>query len=147
MIKKRNNELRMSKYIHEYDQFNYPFSEMYDLKSINIKLPGLSLLNPGNFPKNIKEWIWSYPGKNDEIDWYLLCKLKNNNYALYVAWCDYTGFDCQGGMKLYIAKDLNNLINYAMSNNIYKLYIKKTIKYDKEYIPKKNDPEFKNRYT
>lgn len=85
--------------------------------------------------------------KNDEIDWYLLCKLKNNNYALYVAWCDYTGFDCQGGMKLYIAKDLNNLINYAMSNNIYKLYIKKTIKYDKEYIPKKNDPEFKNRYV
>lgn len=44
----------------------------------------------------------------------------------YIAWCDYTGFDCMGGMKMYIAKD----INYAMSNYVYKLY-------NDQYISKK----------
>ena len=140
----RKTELRTSKYLHDYESFNYPFSEMYDLKTINTKILTLPLLKPGKFPKNIKEWLWSYPGENYGHPWYLLCKLKNNNYALYIAWCDFTGFDCSGGMKLYIAKDLENIINYAMSNYIYNLYIKNTIKYNEKYIPKKKNYKSKN---
>ena len=44
-------------------------------------------------------------------------------------------------MKLYIAKDLENIINYAMTNYIYKIYIKKTIEYDKDYVAIKVDPK------
>jgi hypothetical protein len=138
----RKTELRTSKYVHNYESFDYPFSQMYPLNEINTKILGLPLLKPGKFPKNIKEWLWSFPGENDFNPWYLLCRLKNNNYALYIAWCDYTGFDCRGGMKLYIAKDLENIINYAMSNYVYKLYIKNTIKYNENYVPKKNNPKF-----
>ena len=41
-------------------------------------------------------------------------KRKNGKYAFYTAWCDYTGFDCQGGMKLYISSNINVLIKMAM---------------------------------
>ena len=144
---KRDTKLRTSKYIHNREDFDYPFESIkelqqyYNLQEINIKLPGLPLLKPGNFPNNIKEWLWSYSGVNDEEPWILLCKLHNNNYCLYIAWCDYTGFEWRGGMKLYITKKLEDIINYAMTNYIYKIYIKKTIEYNKDYIATKVDPK------
>ena len=63
----------------------------------------------GKFPDNIVEFYWLHEGHNDEDAWQLLCKLDNGNFAFYSAWCDYTGFDCQGGMKLIVSKDLKCL--------------------------------------
>jgi hypothetical protein len=65
--------------------------------------------NCGKFPDNIVEFYWLHEGHNDEDAWQLLCKLNNGNFAFYSAWCDYTGFDCQGGMKLIVSKDLKRL--------------------------------------
>ena len=80
----------------------------------------------GEFPDNIEKYYWVYPGKNDEIPWYALMKLTNGNYALYKATCDYTGFDCQGYMELFVSPFYENLINYAMTERVYNKYIKKT---------------------
>lgn len=66
-------------------------------------------LSCGKFPDNIVEFYWLHEGHNDEDAWECLCKLDNGNYAYYTAWCDYTGFDCQGGMKLVISRDLKRL--------------------------------------
>lgn len=33
-------------------------------------------------------------------------------------WCDCTGFDCQGGMNLYLSKSLETLVNNAMDREI-----------------------------
>lgn len=69
----------------------------------------------GNFPNNIVEFYWIHEGHNDEDAWELLCKLDNGNFAFYSAWCDYTGFDCRGGMKLIVSKDLRRLFYEGMS--------------------------------
>lgn len=56
-------------------------------------------------------------GSNDEFPWIALMriKLKENYYfAYYVGFCDYTGFDSYGTMKLYISKSMLTLINFAM---------------------------------
>jgi hypothetical protein len=66
-------------------------------------------LSCGKFPDNIVEFYWLHEGHNDEDAWECLCKLDNGNYAYYTAWCDYTGFDCQGGMKMIVSKDLKRL--------------------------------------
>jgi hypothetical protein len=66
-------------------------------------------LSCGKFPDNIAEFYWLHEGHNDEDAWECLCKLDNGNYAYYTAWCDYTGFDCQGGMKMIVSKDLKRL--------------------------------------
>ena len=68
----------------------------------------------GKFPNSIKYFIWCEKGENDEKPWLLLCQLKNQKYAYYKASCDYTGFDCCGGMSLYIANSVDTLVEMAM---------------------------------
>jgi hypothetical protein len=75
-----------------------------------------------NFPDNIKTYIWGREGENDEQSWLLLCQLDNGYYAYLEAWCDYTGFDCQGGMKLYCSKELHILLEMAMDDTARQYY-------------------------
>jgi hypothetical protein len=37
------------------------------------------------------------PGHNDGDEWYWIIELKNGQFVLTTAWCDYTGWDCQSG--------------------------------------------------
>jgi len=81
-----------------------------------------------DFPENIEEYIWGEEGENDNADWNLLAKLTNGKFILFTAWCDYTGFDCQSGIKLYVASNIEILFNKAMTTgqrNSYTEYIKK----------------------
>jgi hypothetical protein len=71
----------------------------------------------GKFPDSIKYFIWCEEGVNDEKPWLLLCQLKNQKYAYYTASCDYTGFDCCGGMSLYIANSVDTLVQMAMGDS------------------------------
>jgi hypothetical protein len=102
--------------------FSYPFScistgeedewcESYDTDDFCKGLLGEEAddLSCGKFPDNIVEFYWLHEGHNDEDAWECLCKLDNGNFAYYTAWCDYTGFDCQGGMKMIVSKDLKRL--------------------------------------
>ena len=114
------------------DWYEYPFSFInngdYILENIFKSIPNQPemLKDVGEFPNNISEFIWGQLGENDEKDWLLLCKLNNDMYAYYKASCDYTGFDCQGGMDLYVSSKLDILINYAMGDYEYVSYINDT---------------------
>jgi hypothetical protein len=99
---------------------SYPFSFIdgsedegwcggYDTADFTNGLLGEEKCDAGKFPDNIVEFYWIHEGHNDEDAWECLCKLDNGNYAYYTASCDYTGFDCQGGMKLIVSKDLERL--------------------------------------
>lgn len=81
---------------------------------------------PGDFPHNIQEHYWIRPGENDGDDWISFGKLTNGSYFLYTGGCDYTGFDCQGGMKLWVTKDHKMIIDHAMDEKIYRLYKEQT---------------------
>lgn len=97
----------------------YPFSFIgiqeevwfptYDANDFSKGLIGEENCDTGNFPNNIVEFYWLHEGHNDEDAWMLLCKLDNGNFAFYTAWCDYTGFDCQGGMNLIVNNNLKRL--------------------------------------
>lgn len=105
----------------------YPFSficgsndangwcNVYKINDFAEGLVGEEKCDAGKFPDNIAEYYWVFEGHNDEEAWKLLCKLDNGNYALYLAWCDYTGFDCQGGMKLIVSKSLDKLFYDGMT--------------------------------
>lgn len=114
---------------------SYPFSFIkggddddwgcsYDVEDFAKGLLGEEKCDAGNFPDNIIEFYWLREGHNDEEPWELLCKLDNGNFALYTAWCDYTGFDCQGGMKLIVSKDLNRLFYEGMTEHQRAKYFK-----------------------
>jgi hypothetical protein len=109
--------------------FSYPFScisggeeeswcATYDTDDFCTGLLGEEKddLSCGKFPDNIVEFYWLHEGHNDEDAWECLCKLDNGNYAYYSAWCDYTGFDCQGGMKMIVSKDLKRLFYEGLTD-------------------------------
>ena len=113
--------------------YDYPFSTIKDdsgyldnfsTSSIYTNLIGQpdNSSHIGNFPDNIKTYIWGREGENDEESWLLLCQLDNGYYAYLEAWCDYTGFDCQGGMKLYCSKELHIHVEMAMDDTSRESY-------------------------
>jgi hypothetical protein len=99
----------------------YPFSfiinQEYDIQYFCKGILSEDKEDPGDFPNNIIEYYWIHEGENDEEPWICLCKLDNGVYAFYSASCDYTGFDCQGGMELVISKNLDKLFNEGMTEN------------------------------
>jgi hypothetical protein len=99
-------------------KLNYPF-EFIDIYDPTIFIRGIptesTVCDADDFPNNIAEYYWIREGENDGDAWELLCKLDNNCYVFYSANCDYTGFDCQGGMRAYISKDKNTLFYMGMS--------------------------------
>ncbi len=112
----------------DWDALEYPFSFIkgsedagwcadYEVNEFTEGLVGEEKCEAGNFPNNIAEFYWIFEGHNDEEAWKVLCKLDNGNYALYLAWCDYTGFDCQGGMKLIVSKNLSRLFYEGMTES------------------------------
>jgi hypothetical protein len=126
--------------------FAYPFScistgeeeewcESYDTDDFCEGLLGEEKdgLSCGKFPTNIVEFYWLHEGHNDEDAWECLCKLDNGNFAYYSAWCDYTGFDCQGGMKMIVSKDLKRLFYEGLTERSRELCLK-----EKKTPPKRN---------
>lgn len=99
----------------------YPLEEILQDICIEKEIP-----DPGNFPDNIQEHYWIHSGENDGDDWMAVGKLTNGSYFLYTGGCDYTGFDCQGGMRLWVNPAWERIIDYAMSNSIYKSYMDET---------------------
>lgn len=106
----------------------YPFEYIrngeYD--RVTQPIPGQSLEEIGEFPDNIAEYYWISEGENDERPWLTLCRLTNGVYVFYKGECDYTGFDCQGHMKIYASKDHSVLTMYGMSSEEYDTYYKET---------------------
>lgn len=98
----------------------YPFSfivdEEYQTRYFCRGLPDEEPLDCGDFPNNITEYYWIHEGENDVEPWMCLCKLDNNCYCFYSASCDYTGFDCQGGMEMVISKDKENLVEMGLTD-------------------------------
>ena len=119
-----------------YKAFEYPFGFInYDkcYKEFNIENFTLTLfdnklkseridLTKINFPKDIKKVYWYDKGINDKKPWQVICKLRSNRhtfYVYYLAGCDYTGFDCQGYMKMYISKSFKKLLNLAIPSKLF----------------------------
>lgn len=51
---------------------------------------------PTNFMRNdVIDIVAEVPGANDEFTWWWILQLKDGQFALLAALCDYTGWDCQ----------------------------------------------------
>ena len=114
--------------------FDYPFSFInngfnnYNLEDFtmtmfdkNFKSEKIDLQNI-KFPQDIIQVYWYDEGINDEKPWQFIGILKYKNYHLFVYYigeCDYTGFDCQGGMKMYISKSLTKILQNAIPISVY----------------------------
>ncbi len=110
------------------ESLEYPYSFLrngeYD-RTVN-PIPGQAEEDIGTFPDNVTHYYWIHEGENDEEPWLALCRLTNDVFVFYKGECDYTGFDCQGHMKIYASRDPNILSKYAMTSEDYSKYMKET---------------------
>lgn len=83
-----------------------------------------------DFPSCVNHYYWIYKGENDCYPWRALFKYidkyNKERYGFYLGECDYTGFCCQGSMRLYVSDNLETLIEKALTDQDYKLYIQET---------------------
>jgi hypothetical protein len=107
-------------------EYPFEFIRNGEYDRVTQEIPGQTSEEIGMFPDNIAEYYWISEGENDEKPWLVLCKLTNGVYVFYKGECDYTGFDCQGHMKIYASKDHSVLTLYGMSGEEYHKYYKDT---------------------
>ena len=94
------------------EALEYPFSfidTLFEVDNMTYGILDEESCSAGNFPNNITEYYYVREGWNDGDAWECMCKLDNDCYVFYSANCDYTGFDCQGGMNLIISKSQKSL--------------------------------------
>lgn len=88
-----------------------PIEPNSELSSIPINL--LDLID-FTVKINNDDILYARPGQRDGAKWKLVFKF-NDIYVYYVAWCDYSGFDCQGGVSIYASYDLDFLLKNALT--------------------------------
>jgi len=158
MAAQRNTQPRKQIGEHKVDEFEYPFNSCYIPEEgldtdgygceIEVRhIPHVESKPSGDFPYNVKRWIWSSPGEKDELPWDCIVELEERiasyhteeqkdekktlndggkRYAYFHAWCDYTGFDCQGGAYVIVVDDISKLIEFGLGNATYNRYIEGT---------------------
>lgn len=104
------------------EEFAYPLScigdPSYELSSIfrpDIH-NNLSVEHADHFPSSITGYLYYQIGHCDEESWILLGLLDNGLFFQFEASCDYTGFDCQGGMSLYLGRTLLEILDHFPYN-------------------------------
>jgi hypothetical protein len=104
-------------YLDEYGGIDYIHRDLVGQEHIE--------LDPA-FPNTIAEYLWIHEGENDGEPWKAVALLKDGVFVFYKAECDYTGFDCQGNMMLWAARDLATLLDLAMDIRDYDQWISET---------------------
>jgi hypothetical protein len=57
-------------------------------------------------------------GENDGDAWIFLVKHQNGYYIYFNAWCDYTGFDCQGGKVTEYSKSWEDMWRLGLPDDV-----------------------------
>lgn len=115
----------------------FSFVREYQLKA--TKIPGEELSRPwdedfSTFPNDIEHFFWVQEGQHDGDPWKCLVRIEDGwagenhlgTFAYFEAGCDYTGFDCQGFIKVWVSGSYSSLIKFAMDELTYQTYIQET---------------------
>lgn len=117
-------------YMYVNDEYQEHYSLENILRPIVVEVEGAEV---GDFPKNIQEHFWVRSGENDGDSWLSCGQLTNGSFFYYTGSCDFTGFDCHGGMNLWVSSTWKNIVDNAMSQAEYELYMASTEEQEEEH--------------
>jgi len=119
-------DLRIPRFEHNKNGFIYPFKQIKDLSTIVIPFleqtreKALELL--GDFPNNIEQWIWSSCGTKNYEPWFLICSISPCTYVFFSAKI----YINNKYISIMVCKSLKEIIEYALTEDEYNIYINKT---------------------
>jgi hypothetical protein len=83
------------------------------------------------------EILFAQVGENDEEPWIYLVKHKDGYYVCFDAWCDYTGFDCRGVVKITYSRNRENMIQFGLDEQA-----REVMKSGVNYVVRDNTVDF-----
>lgn len=98
----------------EFYRENYNWREAFSVSS-ELACEGYTGHLEACCAEDIAEVIAADEGQNDGDSWVGVFKMANGTYVFVDAWCDYTGWDCQAGGKIWVAGDLETLIQFGLT--------------------------------
>ncbi len=128
----RNTQIRRQLQTPDLRALREPLSYLAEYggpREITQHVPGQtfpSTAEMDEFPNSVAEYLWVHEGEHDGESWLAIGHLACGKWFFFKAYCDYTGFDCQGDMKLYIVGEFADLIQMALGNSDYDLWIEQT---------------------
>lgn len=103
----------MLKELDNYDWEN-AFAVAGDPKAvINSKEIGLEGINR----EEVEKIIGIIQGENDGPSWTGIFKLKDGRFISVCSYCDYTGWDCQAGGEIFVAKDEDSIKRFGLNED------------------------------
>jgi hypothetical protein len=103
-------------------QFGYPVESI--LRPIHCESRVNLGIYPNTFPNTIKEYFWIYADSRSM--WVALGVLDSDLYFLYTAQTASSFQNKSGMMNLWVASKFANLVQFAMSEDLYTRYISET---------------------
>lgn len=68
--------------------------------------------------KRFEKVFFFQQGENDGPPWIFLVKHLNGYYVYFSAWCDYTGFECQGGKTIEYSRSWQRMWNLGLTDEV-----------------------------
>ena len=69
-------------------------------------------------PATFETVYYQEPGRNDGEAWVFLVLTTRGYYIYFEASCDFTGFDCKGGVKIIYSKDPEKMWNFGLTDSM-----------------------------
>lgn len=84
--------------ISEYDWYGYG-----PLEAADVRL------------EDVGEFVHWHEGINEQENWMGVLRMKDGRWCYIESWCDYTGFDCQGGGEAFYASSEDELVRNCLT--------------------------------
>lgn len=84
-------------------------------KAISAVPPGSDLPTTEFGRTDVREILVAVNGDNDEADWVGVFLLNDGRYAVCSGGCDYTGWDCQAGNSMIVARTLDEILVFGLT--------------------------------
>ena len=128
----RDTSQRIARYMPDVKGFDLPLSYILANPRTKYRFPvpiTEEYDNADLFPStaSIHTWLWASSSKKSGQPWHALLKLVNNNYVYLTATCENHFDEPTACIKVMCSTSLENLIKYAMDDDAYALYYKKTM--------------------
>ncbi len=97
-------------------QESYDWREAFDVSGVECCLGAGYVSKDHISVTDVKNVIAADEGYNDGDSWVAIVETKDGRFAYVEAWCDYTGWDCQSGGRIWVSDTLDNLLQVGLTN-------------------------------
>ena len=125
------------RYLKEFDRYAFYYFGDHDYSAYKLSVQHLWIYGEKNLfetlteeekqemyfkPNRVDKVFHFENGENDENPWIVIGSLKGypEIFFYFDAWCDYTGFSCEGGVFIRYSKSFDSMMRFGLDERLRK---------------------------